>query len=268
MLAKRYVARNIITKWSIVEPNPTFEGDEKITVIKDWFDDSFNYSGAIDTVIHSHVLEHMYDPVSFLKQIHSFLKPGKQLIFSLPNLDYFLKQKFTNGLNFEHTLFITEKVVDYLLEKTGFRILEKYYYLNHSIFYATKKVIPNPKAVLPNQYEEYKQMFDDFIEYHVKMVAEINRQIKSFDGVIYLFGAHIFSQYLLAFGLNTNRIVGILDNSPAKQNKRLYGTNFKVFSPQILKNVQCPGVILKAGHYNDEIKDDILNNINSEVTFW
>ena len=268
LLAKHYVERNKTIKWSIVEPNPTFEGDEEITVINEWFDDSFKYSGEVDTIIHSHVLEHVYDPVSFLKHIYSFLKPGKKLIFSLPNLEYFLRNRFTNGLNFEHTLFISEKIVDYLLEKTGFKIIKKYYYLNHSIFYATKKVTPNPSAVLSNQYEEYKRMFNDFIKYHTNLVREINKQIESYKGKVYLFGAHIFSQYLLAFGLKTDKIVGILDNSPDKQNRRLYGTNLKVFSPQVLKNIKNPGVILKAGHYNDEIKDDILNNINSEVTFW
>ena len=48
-----------------------------------------------------------------------------------------LKRKYTNCLNFEHTYFITEPYVDYLLSKNGFRLIEKQYFKkDHSIFFA------------------------------------------------------------------------------------------------------------------------------------
>ena len=48
----------------------------------------------------------------------------------------------------------------------------------------------------------------------------------------------------------------------------MYGTNLKVFSPNILsKDDSDPVVILKAGVYNQEIKKDILENINSKTIF-
>ena len=53
-----------------------------------------------------------------------------------------------------------------------------------------------------------------------------------------------------------------------KQGKRLYGTRFTIESPKILKNKGPVNVILKAGGYNAEIKKDIIENINPEVTFW
>jgi len=58
-----------------------------------------------------------------------------------------------------------------------------------------------------------------------------------------------------------------LDNSSLKQEKRLYGTNLTVKSPKILKNYKKPTVILRAGLYNDEIKKDIIENINSDTKF-
>ena len=47
-----------------------------------------------------------------------------------------------------------------------------------------------------------------------------------------------------------------------KHGKRLYGTNLKVFSPSLLKKEIDPVLILKAGVYNDEIKNDIVKNYN------
>ncbi|ELS5289115.1 SAM-dependent methyltransferase, partial [Campylobacter upsaliensis] len=46
--------------------------------------------------------------------------------------------------------------------------------------------------------------------------------------------------------------------------KRLYGTQFKVFSPEILKDKSDVLLILNAGIYNDEIKKGILN-LNEKI---
>jgi hypothetical protein len=100
------------------------------------------------------------------------------------------------------------------------------------------------------------------------MVSNLNKLIKKSDVPVYLFGAHIFSQTLIQFGLNADKIVSVLDNSPIKQGKRLYGTLLNVESPKVLKGKGKINLILKAGIYNDEIKKDILENINSEVVFW
>ncbi|ECO1996221.1 SAM-dependent methyltransferase, partial [Campylobacter coli] len=82
---------------------------------------------------------------------------------------------------------------------------------------------------------------------------------------VYLFGAHLFGQYLIFQGLNTEKIINILDNNPSKQEKRLYGTKFIVKSPKILKDQNDSLVILNAGVYNDEIEKDILENINKNI---
>jgi hypothetical protein len=165
---------------------------------------------------------------------------------------------------------MTDYYVDYFLNKTGFKILKKESFGNHSFFYSVQKVNKiklDSSISLIGKYKKYKKMFQDFISYHEDMIEEINLKIRSHDGDIYLFGAHIFSQYLISFGVSTDRIISILDNSPIKIGKRLYGTNLKVNSPKILSDSLNPMVILKAGVYNDEIKQDILENINSNTKF-
>lgn len=62
-------------------------------------------------------------------------------------------------------------------------------------------------------------------------------------------------------------IIAVLDNDETKQGKRLEGTELNVFSPKILADIDNPLVILCAGTHNEEIKKDIIENVNAETKF-
>ncbi|MFC1775260.1 methyltransferase domain-containing protein [Patescibacteria group bacterium] len=268
-VAKNYMNICPDVNWTIVEPNPQNVDNSKIKIIKGWFDDKFTYDKPVDTIVHSHVFEHVYNPFEFIKHIGTFLNVGDKHIFTFPNMLSMFEKKYTSCLNFEHSVFLTESVTDYIIQRAGFKILEKQYYKDsHSIFYVTEKVGNFLDDLeIESKYDEYRKLFMDFINYHTDMINDLNKKITSSQNDTYLFGAHIFSQYLIGFGLDTNLILSVLDNSPNKQGKRLYGTDLKVESPKVLAGKGPVNIILKAGIYNDEIKKDILENINSEVIF-
>ena len=268
ILSREYKSFELIN-WTIVEPNPTpFEG-VTAKFIKGFFDDSFELDEPVDTVVHSHVFEHVYEPGQFIQHLSNFLEEGQKLIFSIPNMEVMLRRKYTNCINFEHTVFLTDPYVEYLLSKHGFRCLDKQYFMeDHSIFYAYLKDSSVELSPIPDgMYEHNKALYLDYIQYHEELIADLNRKIdiELGDRPLYLFGAHVFAQFLIQFGLKTEKIVCILDNDPNKQGKRLYGTKLKVASPKILVNVDGPVIILKAGVYNQEIMTDVLENILSNL---
>lgn len=267
-IAKQYLDLNPHAIWTSVEPNPAHIRDARVRVIRQWVDEKFTIHEPVDAIVHSHVLEHAYDPVRFIRHVSGLLKKGDKHIFTFPHLLLFLKKKYTNGLNFEHTVFLTEYFTDRLLIASGFKILKKHYYKNHSIFYATEKTNRKVTAlVIRNKYKPYKKIFIDFVDYHMALINRLNKNITRFQGPLYVFGAHIFSQYLFNFGLSTGRIAGILDNSKHKQGKRLYGTPFRVYSPEILKEKKNVGVILKVANYKEEILKQI-RAINQHVVIF
>lgn len=271
ILSREYNKKNIID-WTIIEPNPSPLPDVKATFIKGFFDKDFTFNGKIDTVVHSHVFEHVYDPNEFICNISNFLEEGQKLIFSIPNLEVMLQNKYNNCINFEHTLFLTEPYIDFLLSKHGFKQIDKIHFKkDHSIFYSYVKSNNVDLIELPiNLYDYNKNLYLDYVTYHQQLIKELNFKIqKNIKGQpIFLFGAHVFAQYLIAFGLDMTRIICLLDNDPNKQGKRLYGTNMMVKSPQSIKDEDSPVIILKAGVYNNEIKKDILENINRKAQFW
>ena len=269
ILAHNYYQLDPIA-WTILEPKPTPIPENKAKYIVGFLDHSFKSDDSYDAVVHSHVLEHLYDPLELIKLISQITESGKHIIFSLPNLKEMIARKYTNALNFEHTIFLTEPYIDFMLSKYGFEIVEKKYFLqDHSIFYAAVKS-PNAKLLNFNGRElfEYnKKLFLDYIHFYELLVKELSKKIEDLDRPTYLFGAHVFSQALIAFGLNSKALINILDNDPRKQGKRLYGTNLIVQSPKILEGVKEPAVILKAAAYDQEIKDQIINTINKGTIF-
>jgi hypothetical protein len=63
-------------------------------------------------------------------------------------------------------------------------------------------------------------------------------------------------------------IRGFLDNDPSKQGLRVYGTDAKVHSPEILREFQKTkvSVILYAGPYTEELKNQ-LNQIHPDIKY-
>lgn len=265
-LAKRALHKSKDLEWTMIEPTPGTQSEGNFKVIQGFFDETFKLEEPIDAVIHSHVIEHLYQPEEAIKNIFHFLRDGQSHFISLPHLKKWLQNKAPNTLNFEHTVFLTEEVMEYLLIKNGFSIIAKEYYEDHSIFFHAIKAQPQPALKFENHYNEYKQIFLDFVDFHRNEISSLNKKMEQFSGPIYLFGAHIFSQFLVEMGLKVDRIECILDNSKIKQGKRLYGTSLNVRSPEILKNAACPGVILKAGAYTQEIKKQ-FHELNAKITY-
>ena len=58
------------------------------------------------------------------------------MIFSIPNMNEMLKRKYTNCINFEHTFFITEELINW---QWIFHRGKKYFKDDHSIFYSCIK---------------------------------------------------------------------------------------------------------------------------------
>ncbi|MBK1973662.1 methyltransferase domain-containing protein [Campylobacter sp. TTU-622] len=251
--------------WTIVEPNIENKF-ENVNYIDGFFNKDICNNEQYDAIIHSHVLEHIYNPNEFFSEISSFLDNDKgYMIFSMPNMSKWLKNKYSNCLFFEHTILLDENVVDYILGNNNFTIIAKKYFKEHSIFYLVKKDIQSVKINLKNKYFENKADFEDMLKFYKNKVQHINSYIKQTSKKVYLFGAHLFSQNLIYSGLDISKIICILDNDPNKQEKRLYGTNFIVQSPKILINDNNALVILNAGVYNNEIEKDILENINNSI---
>ena len=178
ILAKKYLKLDNEVKWTMIEPNPTVDPSLPINVVKGFFDDKFTSDEKFEAVIHSHVLEHVYNPDEFISHKSSFMNDGDLLIFTLPNMQVMLENNYTNCINFEHTIYFTEPYIEYFLNKYNFELVKKQYFRkDHSIFYCARKT-NNVEAKLPKDlYELNKSTFEKYINAHNDDVIYLNTLI-------------------------------------------------------------------------------------------
>jgi 2-polyprenyl-3-methyl-5-hydroxy-6-metoxy-1,4-benzoquinol methylase len=249
--------------YTIIEPNPHFNND-KVNLIEDIVENNFHEVFKSDTIIHSHVLEHLYDPLTFLNDLSENLKEGAKLIFSIPNIPRLISLQGGNALNFEHTYMLDIRQIEIIMESLGFQLISKATFQEHSYFYSYIKTQKNKNLdfVIPNISDSSKD-FQIMFKKLDKFVQDINRNLKMGDNN-YIFGAHVFTQILFNRGLDPLLFKAVLDNSEDKIGKRLYGTDLMVQSPIVLTSINKGKVVLKATHYQDEIKEQI-EKINSSI---
>ena len=241
------------------------EVPDKIVLREEFFDPSL-VEGNVDVVIHTHLIEHLYDPIREIREMSRLLEDGSYMMFAFPLADEMFKANFTNAMNFEHTYFIDMAIVENILNFSSFEIVETKNFSPYTAFIIARKNMSMKQNII-NSYPNHPWIFEDFRKHHIGEVERIKNRIDTDKENTFIFGAHIFTQFLFGFGLSSDLFSNVLDNDPAKQNNRLYGAHLEVKTPKILRDIENPLVVLKAAMYTEEIKKDILENINPNTRF-
>uniref|UniRef100_A0A6C0DQX4 C-methyltransferase domain-containing protein n=1 Tax=viral metagenome TaxID=1070528 RepID=A0A6C0DQX4_9ZZZZ len=255
-------------KWYIVEPNKNNKivFNDKIFFIESFFNENLTIDKPIDLIVHSHVFEHIYEPNKFLKKCYELLTENGVMVFGIPNMQHLAENSLSLflGMFFEHTIFLNKENVSYLMKKNGFAILEIIDYENHSTIYHVKKVRVETINIIPViKITNYYDIFFNLINEYKSFIEKCNKTISNNPTKdIYIFGASYNTQIILSFDFKPELLKGVLDNCKEKQNKYLYGSKLKIYSPEIVNNNTI--VILKNGYYVNEICYQI-QEINENV---
>ncbi|WP_445148546.1 class I SAM-dependent methyltransferase [Baekduia sp. Peel2402] len=270
-LAKRYVEDHAVDRWTVIEPNPAFEAVPPIVVVKAYVEDAGDVVADADAIVHGHVLEHIYEPRAFLATIRAQAPPGATMLVSVPHLAGLLAQSGSNALNFEHTYFFDRDLMVWMLEDAGFSIVAEAPFEQHSLFFEARPDVAPGQAGAPPDARGGAQAFASFVDAARVDAARLTARASTFDGDVYLFGAHVFSQFLIGCGFPAQRARAVLDNDPNKQGQRLYGTPLTVAAPEAMaqrsRDGRATAVIVRATHYSAEITAQ-LRALAPEVEIW
>ena len=220
--------------------------------------EEYDYKG-INTIIMSHVFEHLYKPRDFIEKIS---KTDVQNIFiSIPDMDNLMKINDINNINILHTFYINTKFITYLFQLYGFILKNKYEYTNNSIFYYFYKSSQNIEV-------EYKQIsllkeIPTFYETVISKIKYINI-INSF----YICPSGFYGQFIY-FNLNEYskaNAKGFLDGDTFKINKRLSGTPLFIYEKKYISKYNNMTILITSAKHQCEIKDELLK-FNNNLTF-
>lgn len=131
--------------------------------------------GSFDGIVLFHVLEHIRDPINFLKNILKLLKPRGKLIVEVPNFNDF-QIKLNNAYRDwqyqrAHIHYFTPNILKYVFTQAGLKVnvigVQRYSIENMFSWKLTgKPQISNPTFSLTKEYE--------WIEKHYKIQLENN----------------------------------------------------------------------------------------------
>ena len=235
-LAMKLLFSGAVGQWTMVDPNPiNVFPMPKLKIIRNYIEDVASVPATVDAVVHSHTLEHIYNPNAFFGKLREIMPIDSLHIFSVPNLAELLKLD-SPCLHFEHSYLVREQIVDVFLEKHGFEIIKKEAFGGvHSIFYvsALRKKLDsdftaerggakrgkmtalsstgNPTA--PTHFRESNKIVR---RWHARMVSFVEMagpRLSENRSLNFLYAAHVGTQYLLAMGLPMERFAAILDVS-------------------------------------------------------
>jgi len=243
-----------VKRWHIIEPNPPANRFEHFDVVyhKGYYPE-VPIVGA-DVVVHSNLLEHIRDPRKFLNDLMNV--PVQMM--SVPQFEYAMNLGNPSILNFEHENALTCDVLRQLFHVCGYNIADMVNHNNFTWFYEIHKVSPAVTNVLVGD-SSYASASTLLLTYKDKLTEEASRlqaMLEGVEGPFYFFGAHIFYTMLRSLGL-TAAFDGLLDNSPLKIGKRLYGTDLMVSSPEIIQVIKEPVIVVPKTPYQAEMVEQV-----------
>jgi hypothetical protein len=266
-LAREYVAEHDVASWTVVEPNPTFTPQPPIHLIAAYVEEAGDVVAEADAVVHSHLLEHLYRPRAFLAGLRKQARPNATMLLSVPNLPSLLEQSGANALNFEHTYFFDVALLVWMIRDAGFTVQEPRRFEGHSLFLAARPDAEPGAAGPPPDTREGARAFARFVASARADAEALAARAAAFDGPVYLFGAHVFSQFLIGCGFPAQSATAVLDNDPHKQGLRLYGTPLTVAAPTVVADAGRAAVVVRATHYSAEITEQ-LRALSPQVEIW
>ena len=218
-----------------------------------------------DTIVSSHMVEHMYNPLEYMKFFSKILPIGGKVLYSFPDITNVIRDKLVNGpLNFEHTYQVDSRFLEKMMSQFGFDLVAEKNFSRYNPMLAFEKVQSKAPILDTGWYKRSKEDFCSFIEYQKNNTERISKAICGKN--VYLFGCHIFSQCLLELGVDEKLIKGIIDNDEGKQGHRLYGTNLMTYPSSIVGDYKEVSVVVQAGVYSEEITKKLLDyNNNCEI---
>ncbi|MEK6805822.1 MAG: class I SAM-dependent methyltransferase [Pseudomonadota bacterium] len=196
-----------------------------------------------------HVLEHVPDIRTFLCAVRANLTSDAAVLIEVPALEQLIAQKRHIEFFADHLNYFSRNTLSRALELTGFEVLriEQTWFDEHLT--ATARV----RAGL--DWQPLRRARDDLMGSFARLISDVGAQ----GGRFAIWGASAQAVTLMAeLGPDLARqIAFVIDSSPAKQGRRMSGSEVEVVAPTPERLAGVSYVLITATRFEKEIRETL-----------
>ena len=211
--------------------------------------ETYNFSG-VDSVILSHVFEHLYSPHLFIQNIRK--ARVSSIFITIPDFNGLLEDKSPLIINSQHTFYCGVDYIVYIMSLYNYKCESSFLY-NISPKSSMFKFVLNTTTMPTSIPSTNIQLFKDIYIDKIQSMSSIDIPLNS-----YIIPSGMYGQFLYHTISKKENIIGFLDNNSERHGKKLYGTDKIVFNPTHI-DYNNVNVIVCECPYKDEIITGLKN---------
>jgi len=246
---------------------------DRVTFIRDAYSSRYAHIRG-DLICSRYVLEHIQDPLNFLRMLRdNVARENTVIYFEVPNADFIFSNLSIWDIIYEHCSYFTSAALTYLFRACSFKVLEVEAVYGSQ--YIRIEAVPgdnfetdvkqghfNGLRVRDENILNFPVEFENKIAEYKYVLRNIGRKNKK--TVPWGAGAKGVS-FLNMLDIG-NEIKYVVDVNPHKHGKYIPGTGQKIVSPHFIKAIQPDTVIIMNPIYEEEIRSEIFSmGVNTEI---
>ncbi len=230
-----------------------------VTIVSDVFAPGQGEEHPPDLVCCRHVLEHVADPLGFLRNVREAMgaDPRRILHIEVPNGRFVLSDQGVWDVIYEHCSYFTQEALTYLLARTGFEVLDTSERYDGQFLTVEGRPEPSPSPPRCQDQTQIGQLVRSFRARSESRIRFWHKRLSRVEGPALryvLWGAGSKGvMFLNVLGVDYETVPYAVDINSKKHGRFIPGTGQKVLAPEDLKADQPHGVILMNRVYRDEV---------------
>lgn len=242
-----------------IDPSCTPSSTDSYRLVQDTFG-SYHIEPNTRLVLLRHVLEHIGDPIAFLKDIRNTF-PDTTLFVEVPDFDWILANRAFWDLSYEHCNYFTSRTLRFALETAGFEVIDQQPSFGSQYQWAT--CTPSDlKAAPVCRAETALATVTVYANAETERLASIHEMAENTRGLA-LWGM-ASKGVILAVLLPEGSLVGGIDMNRGKQGRFAATTGLQIHPPEWLLTKPGVTVAIMNPNYAEEISI-LLHDLNAEV---
>lgn len=232
-----------------------------ITVIRDTYSDRYaDY--PCNLLCCRHTLEHVADPIAFLKRVRRALRSNPQaaIYFEVPNVLFTLCNNGIWDLIYEHCSYFWAQSLARLFATSGFCVREIREAFGGQFLCLEAVAGESASDGSPDRQEAIAQLASNvatFREHHASVVEKwqkVLNQMRESGQRAVVWGAGSKGVTFLNTLRNHGRIEHVVDINPHKHGKYVPGTGQEVVPPEFLRDYRPEAIVVMNPIYREEIR--------------